>query len=71
MTRVAGQPVIGIQDKSASGTATLYVSHSNKPLPVELDERNDQGGTATLQLSQWGERISVKAPSGAIPIASL
>lgn len=72
---IDGQAVLGI--RGAAGpkgeTVTMYVSRSNKPLPVRVVFAVSSGAIAvgTIDLSRWNEPLSIKAPSGALPIDSL
>jgi hypothetical protein len=75
-SRLDGAAVIGIRGlipgsgQTPGGTATYYVTDSRTPLPVQVDLASSKG-RATIDLTRWGELVSIKAPSGAIPIANL
>lgn len=77
-TKVDGQPVVGIHGKgsiggsaSASLSVTVYVSRTSTPLPVRASYTYSTGGSVTLDLSGWGERLALHAPSNVIPTAQL
>lgn len=70
-----GQAVIGITGTASSpdsggGPATLYVTTTTHPLPVEFDMTSSQG-TEEAVFTHWGGQVSLSAPSGAIPVASI
>jgi hypothetical protein len=69
---VAGQPVRGVQgtDPGGSGTARLYVTDTNSPLPVTYAV---PGGAAPFQISfrHWGEPLHLTAPPDPIPASSV
>jgi hypothetical protein len=75
---VDGQAVLGIRGAAGNGagtkgeTITVYVSRSSKPLPVRVVFGVSGGAVAvgTVDLSRWGGPVSIKAPSGALPIDS-
>ena len=75
-SRLHGEAVVGIRAQISGGTkqpaasATLYVSTSSDPLPVEVDASSSQGHSTTV-LSRWGERLAIKPPTGAIPLSTL
>jgi hypothetical protein len=79
---IDGQNVVGVSGgvpadvlpASAKGSEVLYVSTVAPYLPVELavsGTYNGQSADSTLTFSDWGERISVVAPSGATPSSAL
>jgi hypothetical protein len=76
LSKVDGAAVIGIRgpipgsDKTPGGTATFYITDSRNPLPVQIDIVSPKG-RATADLTSWGEPLSIKPPSGAIPIGNL
>ena len=72
---VAGQrciPITGHVSSPAVGTApaTLYVTDSKTPLPVEYKAGNKKA-TSVTTWSRWGHPVTLTAPSDAIPFASL
>jgi hypothetical protein len=73
---VDGQPCIPITGQvSAPGNggtarATLYVTDSKTPLPVEYKAGNKKA-TSITTWSRWGHAIALTAPPDAIPFASL
>jgi hypothetical protein len=78
-SRVDGMNVIGIHGSvpravSHSGTETLYITRSAKPLPVEVIYTLSHDGKTVrvpTTLSKWGERATVTAPTTAIPLGEL
>ncbi|HTZ09625.1 MAG TPA: hypothetical protein VMB72_11155 [Acidimicrobiales bacterium] len=80
-----GQHVLGLtgplvnikiagQVQKSKGTAHLYVTVSKPHLPVYYTERGTVGGDKTvfsITFSQWGRPVTVTAPSGAIPFATI
>jgi hypothetical protein len=79
---VDGQNVVGVSGDVAAdllptgarGSEVLYVSIVAPYLPVELVTSGTfqgQSVSSTLTFSDWGERISVAAPSGATPSSAL
>jgi hypothetical protein len=72
---VAGQrciPITGHVSSPAVGTATatLYVTDSKTPLPVEYKAGNKKA-TSVTTWSRWGHPVTLTAPPDAIPFASL
>jgi hypothetical protein len=65
-------PISGHVSQTGYGTAqaTLYVTDSTKPLPVEYKAGNKQA-TSTTTWSRWGQSVTLTAPPDAIPFASL
>ena len=65
-------PITGHVSQTGYGTAqaTLYVTDSMKPLPVEYRAENKQA-TSTTTWSRWGHTVALTAPPDAIPFASL
>jgi hypothetical protein len=49
--------------------ATLYVSVSSDPLPVEELGADGYGDTIVVVFDRWGEETNISAPSNAIPLA--
>jgi len=84
-SRRAGYRVLGItgpmsdqvvngQTFKAKGNADLYVTASRPHLPVEYTENgkiNKIASKLDMTFSKWGEVVSVTAPTGAVPYASL
>lgn len=84
-SRRAGYRVIGItgpmsdqvvngQPYRAKGKADLYVTASRPHIPVEYTENgkiNKIASKLDMTFSKWGEVVSVTAPTGAVPYASL
>jgi hypothetical protein len=50
-------------------TATLYISATSDPLPVELITNESNGGRLRATFSDWGQRASISAPTDAVPLA--
>lgn len=72
---VAGQrciPITGHVSAPTIGTApaTLYVTDSKTPLPVEYKAGNKKA-TSVTTWSRWGHPVTLTAPPDAIPFASL
>ena len=66
-----GQPVVDIQGQLPGGVfGYLYVPTTGDPVPAREQSRN-KGGTTSTILTDWGERFTVSAPSGAIPADSV
>jgi hypothetical protein len=68
-----GQHVVGVngwQTTPRTNYMTLYVSNNKKRLPVSLAVRR-YNGNATYRFSNWGEHISIKAPSKAVSLERL
>jgi hypothetical protein len=65
-------PITGHVSQTGYGTAqaTLYVTDSMKPLPVEYKAGNKQA-TSITAWSRWGQTVTLTAPPDAIPLASL
>ena len=85
-TKIDGEDVIGIRGGlpsslsqigagTVSGTATVYLTRSSRPLPVyaALTASSAAAGTATFTstLTGWAERGSTTAPARSIPIGRL
>jgi hypothetical protein len=74
ITSADGIPAVAITgtvpDDPADTTATLYVIPGAHPLPIELSysELDDQ---FFLTFTNWGNRVTVTAPTGALPAGSL
>ena len=68
---VNAQQVVGISGKLQGGlSATLYVSATGQPLPIQ--EIADTGNyNTTTTFSNWGEAVHPAPPSGAIPASTL
>jgi len=77
VTIVDGQQVVPISvdvpDTSGgpSATGTLYITPGSSTLPVELDMVGSDGSKSDVKYSQWGASVTISAPSGAIPAASI
>jgi hypothetical protein len=77
-TTIDGQSVIGIRGtppKQAGAVASsiLYVSRSQHPLPVRLSvsvKTNASTVSSTVDLSGWGEHVSLTPPSDVVPMSS-
>jgi len=70
-----GQEVIGISGTASSpdaggGAATLYLTTTSHPLPVEFDTTSSQG-TEQAVFSDWGKSVFLSTPGGATPFASI
>ena len=63
---VDGRTVTGVRGELPGGfAATLYVSNTGVPLPVE-ELSSDSNGKTTSIFSAWGQPVKVQAPSGAV-----
>jgi hypothetical protein len=77
-TTIDGQSVIGIRGtppKQAGAVASsiLYVSRTQHPLPVRLSVSVTTKASkvrSTVDLSGWGENVSLAPPSNVVPISS-
>lgn len=65
-------PITGHVTSSAYGTvpATLFVTDSETPLPVEYKAGNKKASSTTTW-SRWGHPVPLSAPPDAIPFSSL
>ncbi len=77
-TRIDGTAVIGIagtgpalRSGGAASSLTLFVSSAGAPLPVRAVLSDKQGDHESITLGSWNERVALKAPHGAIAIATL
>jgi hypothetical protein len=76
-TSIDGQPAFVIHGKSsvtgssATVSVTMYVSRGATPLPLSATFTYSSGGTVTVQLSDWNERLALRAPTNVIPLAQL
>jgi hypothetical protein len=68
---IDGKPVVGVWGGYLGSRGCLYISAAGKPLPVRLTVTNVDGTDVTITFGDWGERVQVTAPRGAIPAASL
>jgi hypothetical protein len=79
-TKLANQTVLGQKvvvlkgntkatPSNPSVPVVLYSKSSGRPLPVELRETLASTSAVTI-FSKWGEKLSVKAPTGAVPISA-
>ena len=72
-----GTTVIGIRAQLPTGSktaaATFYVTDSSSPLPVEIDLTNPSNAKdhGTIELTQWGEPLSITPPPNPTPITRL
>jgi len=63
---VNGRSVIGVRGQlPGGGSATLYISATGSPLPVE-EISGPSGGRTTSVFGGWGVSVNVAPPSGAI-----
>jgi hypothetical protein len=65
---------IGGQTIAPKGTASLSVRAASPHLPVRYTQRGTLGRSVTVSavsFSHWGEPVSIAAPAGAVPYASL
>ena len=62
-------PVTGATGVSVS--AIVYISRSHTPLPLRAVYTYSAGGSATLELTGWGEHLALKAPTNVIAAAQL
>jgi hypothetical protein len=70
-----GQTVIGVSGTASfpdmgGASATLYVTPTVYPLPVEFDTTSSEGAQQIV-FSAWGKAIFLSAPSKALPITSI
>jgi hypothetical protein len=56
------------QGSGAGDLATLSVSSKSPFLPVSLSYSDPQNGSTVLNLSDWGERVTVAAPATSTPL---
>lgn len=77
-TKVGGTPAIAIRGTGpsvASGvkssSLTLWVSRSATPLPLRATLADARGDSYTFTFSDWGEHVALKAPAGAIRLATV
>ena len=71
LSTVDGQQVVGITGKLQGGlSATLYVSATGQPFPVEMVAGSGNYNTTTT-FSAWGEAVHPSPPSNAIPASTL
>jgi hypothetical protein len=80
-TRVDGRSVVEVSGglgvnapTGTSGSQVLYVSDVSPYLPVMVLQHTTANGqrlTITVRFSNWGENVSVVAPSNAIPASSI
>jgi len=81
-TTADGVRVVGISgglpaqatQAGATGSQVLYVSETSPHLPVEVvvhESQDAQSGTSIVAFSNWGEVVSVAAPSSSIPVSSI
>jgi hypothetical protein len=78
--RIDGAAAIGIRGQAPAasgghGTEVMYVTRGGRPLPLtvasHLEFTGEPSSTATTTLSHWGERVSLRAPTGVFPAAGL
>jgi hypothetical protein len=67
---------IAIHGTAAKGAApltavTLYITRAAHPLPFYASFTGPAGATATAEITNWGERVTITAPTRAIPFSSL
>jgi hypothetical protein len=80
-TTFGGQAVIGISGSltgaplGATASSTLYVTLTSDPLPVGLVTKVEASGhpvsTATVTMSDWGERLNVAPPTDTVPMTEV
>lgn len=58
------------QGSGAGDRATLSVSSRSPFLPVSLSYSDPQNGSMVLNLSNWGERVTLAAPANSTPLPS-
>jgi hypothetical protein len=71
---IAPVTIAGQTTPTPKGTASLSVRARAPHLPVRYRERgtlNRQQSTSTVSFSRWGESVTVTAPAGAVPFASV
>ena len=70
VTTMNGRRVIGIRgEHPQGGTGTLYVAADGDPLPVRMDIAEENASSGSIVFSDWGKKVSVKAPAGATPLS--
>lgn len=73
---VAGQRVVGVRGQSSGGQLpapakeVLYLTDDARLRPV-LSEQTAAGIKSEVSFSQWGERLTLTAPKGAVPASSV
>jgi len=74
---VGGQPAVavlgtapGVPGVPAHTKATLYVATTGRLLPVSYAEASGSIRLSAV-FSRWGEKVSVAAPRGAVPVTSV
>jgi hypothetical protein len=72
VTTIDGRRAIGIKgEHPQGGTGTLYVAADGEPLPVRMEIADQNASSGSLVFSDWGKKVSVKAPSGATPMSDV
>jgi hypothetical protein len=66
-TTVAGQPVIELRYASHDGS--LFIATTGKPYPIEIIKHGSE--TGHIAFANWGQPVSLAAPSGAIDLSQL
>lgn len=67
---IGGIPAIGLVDKSSSGSATLYVSTSGEPVPLQLAPTSGAGNEGSFDFLDYGKPVDVAVPPAAQTIDS-
>jgi hypothetical protein len=77
VTTVDGQRVLGIRGIApaalglpAGAAVTMYVADTGPTLPVSLAYQSGKTQDV-VAFSNWGEKLTIAAPAGAIPLSSL
>jgi hypothetical protein len=74
VVEVSGGLGEALTKQGVTGSDVLYVSTSAPYLPVAFIQStslNGQSNTLKLTFSSWGEKVSVRAPTGATPFSSI
>jgi len=73
---IAGQRVVGVQGQPsggqlpASAKEVLYLTDDARLRPV-LSEQTAAGIKSEVSFSEWGEKLALTAPTGAVPASSI
>jgi hypothetical protein len=62
---------VSLGSGTPSSALTLYVSRAATPLPLRATLVDTKDDSDTITFSDWGERVVLKAPTGAIPVRAL
>lgn len=67
---IRGIPAIGLVDKSSTGSATLYVSTSGEPVPLQLAPSSGAGNEGSFDFLDYGKPVDVAVPPAAQTVDS-